>query len=233
MKGTVMSKSILRHWICILLLVVCSLTAGKVTPVFADDRIYVIIASDQSFSMFTKYKEPSHNEMEITALSNVLSNYENQYCTPVSIEYLPWGGVRTNPTVDIELAAGVRGDLFTKALLLGSATQLRETIPELGIRTAVAELNKNTADYKVLVFITNGTPSTSFTDVLLASLIPDDVLVYTISIGDSDVKEYVEENILPASQAANSYQANQTIEFERIFNEIFTKIGTLQSACTG
>lgn len=234
-----MSKMPLRHWLAVLLLLLFaggSLTSAALSQESGTgDSTYVIIANDQSSSMFyaiNERKSLSHNAQATEGLIRFFSSYRNNSCSVVNIELLPWG---TLPGTPVRVALGIGADAgeFVTSILDVSEVSLSKTDTELGLRAAVDHLEDNQASHKILIVITDGIPDNHSIDDPLSTTIPSDVEVYIISLGSPDVQKYFQRHVLPAAYRANSYHVSAAKELEVAFALIFAEIAKQQTPCLG
>jgi von Willebrand factor type A domain len=195
-----MRKAILS--LCTVLLV---LLQGLQKAQADENFALVVIAADQSESMFDTNHVDIMREAVITALSNYVVD-----CNNLQVDYIAWGASVEEP-VSMRLTDQEAIDDYMLALWPESHKILNTTDHSLGISASVSQFTASKADKKVLIFVTDGV-SNETRNFNLEQIIPADVIVYTISLGPADVSTFVVDNIQPATGGVH-FHANNTDQF--------------------
>lgn len=171
----------------------------------------VVVAADQSGSMFYSQNIEVQTEALITAFSNYLLD-----CNKLQIDYVAWGDYALSP-IQADLTNKASLKKFSVAMYEQSKNNLGSTEHWIGIYEADTLFAQSKADIKVLIFVTDGQSSSNENKNLGAS-IPKGVSVYAISLGDDTVASYVKENIIPPSNG-HFYRASNAKELSIVIEE--------------
>jgi hypothetical protein len=206
---------------------VCSLY--KVSAEASSDSVNIVIAMDQSGSMFDN--NPSHNEITRDGLLVFLSEYELKTCVEVSMTYFGWGVLQTKPVVTAFKAAGAGGH-FAVDITTVNFVNLSSTITSAGITSAIALVGERQATENIIILITDGIPDNSgATHIYSPQLVPSEIRFAAITLGNSSVKKFIRDNVLrPDDQ---SFHVGNAREFERAFGTILDSLPVLNTPCIG
>lgn len=206
---------------------VCSLY--KVSAEATSDSVNIVIAMDQSGSMFEN--NPSHNEITRDGLLVFLSSYELKTCVAVSMTYFGWGVQQTKPVVAAFKAAGAGGH-FAVDITKVNFVNLSSTVTSGGISRAIGLIGERQATESIIILVTDGLPDNSgATHIYSPELVPSEIRFAVITLGTSSVMKFVRDNVLrPDDQ---SFQVGNAQEFERAFGTILDSLPVLNTPCIG
>lgn len=206
---------------------VCSLQ--KVSAEAAKDSVNIVIAMDQSGSMFEN--NPSHNEITRDGLLVFLSDYELRTCVEVSMTYFGWGVQQTKPVVAAFKAAGA-GGRFAVDITKVNFINLSSTITSAGITNALALVGEGQATENIIILITDGLPDNSgVTHIYSPQLVPNEIRFAVITLGNDSVQQFMRDTVLrPDDQ---SFHVGSAREFERAFGTILDSLPVLNTPCIG
>ncbi|MBY0537799.1 VWA domain-containing protein [Patescibacteria group bacterium] len=191
----------------------------SVNKTHADENsALIVIAADQSDSMFTSDHVVIQREALITAFANYVVD-----CNNLEINYIAWGD-RAKESLNARLINQDAVADYALALWPVSHSRMLSANHSEGIRAAVKQLTASNAEQKVLIFTTDGV-SNEPTNWDLGKTIPADVLVYTISLGPMEVSNFVEKNIQPATGGVH-FHANNADELTAKLEEAFAAAKT-------
>jgi len=199
-------------------LTVSLLTMFSTSASRAEDNALVVIAADQSNSMFDSGHVNIQREALITAFANYLVD-----CNNLEVRYIAWGGEAIAP-VSAKLTDQAAVIDYANRLWPVSHAILQSTNHHRGVEAALKQLNASDAKQKVLIFTTDGL-SNEPDNWNLGRKIPADVLVFTISLGSREISDFVSKNIQPAT-GGKHYHANNADELTARFEEAFTAAKT-------
>ncbi len=186
----------------IFILVTTVLTMFSVTTAHAEEEpALIVIAADQSESMF----DSNHVDIQREALITAFANYVVD-CNNLEVRYIAWGGT-VAPPVTAKLTNQEAVIAYANALWPVTHAMLKTTDHSLGVTAAVDQLVASKAKHKVLVFTTDGV-SNEPRNWGLGSQIPSDVTVFTISLGTTEVSNFVMKNIQPSARGEHFHADN-------------------------
>lgn len=197
-----------------IILTVAVLTMFSVTITHAkEEPALIVIAADQSESMF----DSKHVEIQREALITAFANYVVD-CNNLEVRYIAWGG-SVAPPVTAKLINQEAVIDYANSLWPVTHAMLKTTDHSLGVAAAVDQLEASKAKHKVLVFTTDGV-SNEPRNWGLGSQIPRDVTVFTISLGTTEVSNFVVKNIQP-STGGEHFHADNADELASQLEEAF------------
>ncbi|MBY0310371.1 VWA domain-containing protein [Patescibacteria group bacterium] len=183
-----------------------------------DSTALIVIAADQSESMF----QSEHSDIQREALITAFANYIVD-CNNLQVDYIAWGATTAEP-VSARLFNQAAVVDYAQALWPVSHRILETTNHSLGLQAAINQLTASSAQKKVLIFTTDGV-SNEPTNWGLGRTIPSDIKVFTISLGSKEISDFVVKNIQPAAGGVH-FHANNADELTAKLEEAFAAAKT-------
>ncbi|MES2749484.1 MAG: VWA domain-containing protein [Patescibacteria group bacterium] len=207
----------MKKFLIIIILTVLTMFSTN-TSKAQDATALIVIAADQSESMFQSKHSDIQRDGFITAFANYVAD-----CNNLQVDYIAWGDSTSVP-VSARLINEKAVVDYAMALWPVSHYILSTTNHSLGLRAALKQLAASDAQQKVLVFTTDGVSNES-RNWDLGRTIPADVMVYTISLGTEEISNFVQKHIQPATGGVH-FHANNADELTAKLEEVFAAAKT-------
>jgi hypothetical protein len=163
---------------------------------------------------------PSNLSIQTTAFEMFLNEY-NPACAGIDVEYVPWGN---------KVGQALSGTIFDtdSAREFGRNISGVKLSPEFSAATdhamameMAAQLLAGNYEKKVLIFITDEVAQVDLRKKL-SQLVPADVIVFGIGIGDKETADYVRDYIVPLH--GHNFRAETPEELQATFTEAFKQL---------
>ncbi len=181
--------------------------------------VHVVFATDLSSSMFGKAL-PNHAQIQSDALRNFFVGF-NTSCVGMAVDFLPWGDT-VGPPVGMVIKTKAEANRFWSQIAPVTDLPRNGTQHGTAFRAALT-LFDNPSVKNILIFTTDeGTQATD--GMALFALVPPSVTVYAISLGNNNVFQYVDTQIV--SDPARHFHATNSADFAQALDQVFMTVSS-------